>query len=141
MGAVPSGHDNLFTAPHSPYPIRRQGHTMACEISVIGGTTVITLPRRFDTDSAPAVEKELEPVIGRHPARLLFDFSKTDYISSAGVRVLIKTRHAVAGWGCIIAFASLCSQVEYIFEIAGFQKIFAIYQTREKALKHLKKKE
>ncbi len=112
---------------------------MVSGISVIDGVTVITLPRRFDTDSAPVVEKELEPVIGHCPERLLFDFSGTDYISSAGMRVLVKALHAAAGWGGTVAFSSLCYQVEYIFEIAGFLKIFTIYKTRDKALKHLKK--
>lgn len=112
---------------------------MVLEISDTEGTTVITLPRRFDTDSAPDVDRELQPVIDKRPERVLFDFSKTDYISSAGMRVLVKTRHDVARWNGTIAFSSLNQQVEYIFEIAGFQKIFAIYKTREKALKHMKK--
>lgn len=135
------GTTTFFTAPHLPYHIRRQGNTMACEITVIEGTTVITLPRRFDTDSAPDADRELQPVIGRLPARLLFDFSKTDYISSAGMRVLVKTLHAMKDGGGSVAFSSLNSQVEYIFEIAGFLKLFTIYKTREKALKHLNGKE
>jgi len=114
---------------------------MAPEISVIEGTTVVALPRRFDADSAPAMEKELEPVIGRHPERLLFDFSGTDYLSSAGMRVLVKTLHTMKETGGTVAFSSLNSQVEYIFEIAGFLKLFTIFKTREKALKHLNRNE
>jgi anti-sigma B factor antagonist len=114
---------------------------MAFGITVMEGTTVVTLPRRFDTDSAPAAEKELEPVIGRHPERILFDFSATDYISSAGMRVLVKTLRAMKKTGGTVAFSSLNSQVGYIFEIAGFLKLFAIYKTRKKALKHLSKKD
>jgi len=113
---------------------------MAPGITVIEGTTVVTLPRRFDTDSAPAVEKELQPVLEQHPERLLFDFSGTDYISSAGMRVLVKTMHDVATWSGTMAFSALNEHVEYIFGIAGFQKIFTIYKTREKALKHLSQK-
>ncbi|OPX62857.1 MULTISPECIES: STAS domain-containing protein [unclassified Methanoregula] len=112
---------------------------MSAEITIIEGTTVVTLPRRFDTDSAPAVEKDLKPVIGRHPDRLLFDFSGTDYISSAGMRVLVKTLHTMKDGGGTVVFSSLNSHVEYVFEIAGFLKIFTICKTREKALKHLKK--
>jgi anti-anti-sigma factor len=78
-------------------------------------------------------------VIANRPDRLLFDFSGTDYISSAGMRVLLKIVHAVAGWSGTIVFSSLNAHVEYIFEIAGFKKIFSIYETTEKALKHLKK--
>ncbi|MDD1682820.1 MAG: STAS domain-containing protein [Methanoregula sp.] len=114
---------------------------MVLEISTIHGTTVITLTRRFDTDSAPLIDNELKPVLKQHPERVLFDFSKTEYISSAGIRVLLKATHAIKDSGGTIAFSSLCDQVEYILEIAGFTKVFTIYKTREKALKHLNRKE
>jgi anti-anti-sigma factor len=113
---------------------------MVLELSRIHGTIVITLPGRFDLDSAPSVESELEPVIGQHPKRVLFDFSKTGYVSSAGIRVLLKTTRALTGGGSTVAFSSLCQQAEYVFEIAGFTKIFTIYTTRDMALKHLNKK-
>ena len=113
---------------------------MVLELSRINGTTVIALPGRFDLDSAPSVESELQPVIEQRPERVLFDFSKTGYVSSAGIRVLLKTTRALKGGGSTVAFSSLCQQAEYVFEIAGFTKIFTVYATREKALKHLNKK-
>jgi anti-sigma B factor antagonist len=113
---------------------------MVLEILTMHGTIVITLPRRFDYDSAPFIENELKPVIGQHPERVLFDFSKTEYISSAGIRVLLKSTRSLTGGGGTVVFSSLCDQVEYIFEIAGFTKVFTIYKTREKALKHMNKK-
>ena len=112
---------------------------MVLEISEIDGTTVVTLTKRFDADSAPMIEKELEPVIAEHPERILFDFSKTDYISSAGVRVLLKLTRAITDGGGAVALASLNPQVEYVFEITGFTKIFTIYPSRDKALKKMKK--
>jgi anti-sigma B factor antagonist len=114
---------------------------MVLEISAIHGTVIITLPRRFDYDSAPSVENELKSILGQHPERVLFDFSKTDYISSSGIRVLISSTRSITKGGGTVAFSSLCRQVEYIFEIAGFTKIFTIYSTRDKALKHMNKKE
>jgi anti-sigma B factor antagonist len=113
---------------------------MSLEISDIEGTVVITLPRRFDFDSAPLVEKELRPILEQHPERVLFDFSKTDYISSVGVKVLLAATRTLKETGGNAAFSSLCHQVTYIFEIIGFSKIVTIYETREKALKHMNKK-
>ena len=112
---------------------------MVLEISKADGTTVVTLPRRFDVDSAPMIEKELEPVIAEHPERVLFDFSKTDYISSAGVRVLLKLTRAIADRGGIFALASLNRHVDYVFEVTGFTRIFTIYPSRDKALKKMRK--
>jgi anti-anti-sigma factor len=112
---------------------------MVPEISADNGIIIVTLPRRFDFDSAPLVEKELRPVLGQHPERVLFDFSKTEYLSSAGVRVLLGASHSMKEAGGTIALSSLCHQVLYILEIAGFTKIFTIYETRDKAIRHMKK--
>jgi anti-sigma B factor antagonist len=110
-------------------------------ISAENGVIVITLPRRFDFDSAPSVEKELKPVLAQHPERVLFDFSKTEYLSSAGVRVLLGSSRALKKEGGTIALASPCHQVLYILEIAGFTKIFTLYETRDKAVRHMTKKD
>jgi anti-sigma B factor antagonist len=113
---------------------------MVLEISETRGTVVITLVRRFDVDSAPLVENELGPVIVQNPKRVLFDFSKTDYVSSAGIRVLLKVTRSLEKEGCTVAFSSLNQYVEYVFEIAGFTKVFRVFKTQKKALKYLDKK-
>lgn len=100
---------------------------------------VINLPRRFDYDSAPLIENELRAAIGRHPEQVLFDFTRTEYISSAGVKVLLSTAHSLKDRGGQVALSSLCHQVLYILEIAGFTRIFTIYETRDKAIRHMKK--
>ncbi|MFA5268746.1 MAG: STAS domain-containing protein [Methanoregula sp.] len=104
------------------------------------GIIIISLPRRFDFDSAPSVENELRPVLGKHPAQVLFDFSKTEYISSAGVRVLLASIRSIKEGGGTAALSSLCREVTYILEIAGFTKIFTIYDTRENAVRMMKEK-
>lgn len=114
---------------------------MGLEPTTIDGTTIITLPKRFDIDSVPFIENELRQIVVKDPKRLLFDFSKTDYISSAGMRLLISLLRTIRENGGTLALSSLCRQVMYIFEISGFDKIFTIYETREKALKKMKKNE
>ena len=113
---------------------------MVLEISTDHGIVIITLPRRFDLDSAQFVENELKPVLAQYPERVLFDFSKTEYISSAGVRVLLKSTRSLKEGGGNVALSSLCHQVMYILEIARFTKVFTIYDTRDKALRHMNKK-
>lgn len=118
---------------------RRLNNTMVLEISGAEGTTIVTLPKRFDVDSAPRVERDLQPVILQHPERVLFDFSQTDYISSAGVRMLLKLKRAISDGGGTTALTSLNRQTSYVFELTGFTKIFTIYQSRDKALRHMRK--
>ncbi len=112
---------------------------MALGISTINGVIIITLVRRFDADSAPAIEGELKKIAEQHPARVLFDFSKTEYIASAGLRVLLVITRSILKTGGTVALSSLSPQVSQVFEIAGFTKIFSIYGSREEALRILQK--
>ena len=113
---------------------------MFLEISASHGVVIITLSaRRIDTDSAPGIERELQPVIAQHPDVVLVDLSKTEYISSAGVRVLLGLSRSMKENGGTVALCSICRQVMYVFEITGFSKIFTIYESRESALRHMKR--
>ena len=112
---------------------------MALDVSTINGVINITLIRRFDADSAPAIEAELKKITEQHPALVLFDFSKTGYIASAGLRVLLVITRSILKTGGAVALSSLSPQVRQVFEIGGFAKIFSIYGSRDEALQSLKK--
>jgi anti-anti-sigma factor len=112
---------------------------MVLDISTMNGIVIITLVRRFDTDSAPAIEDELREIAEQCPDRVLFDFSKTEYIASAGLRVLLTTTRSILKKGGTVALSSLSPTVRQVFEIAGFTKIFSIFGTREEALHKLQK--
>ncbi len=111
---------------------------MALEASETEGIVVVTLGKRLDTDTTPATEKALKPILDRHPARVLFDFSGTEYIASAGLRMLLSSARSIMKGGGTIALCSLSPTVRQVFEIAGFTKIFTIYPDREDALRGLK---
>jgi anti-anti-sigma factor len=112
---------------------------MALDVSTINGVINITLIRRFDADSAPAIEAELKKITEQHMARVLFDFSKTEYIASAGLRVLLVITRSILKTGGAVALSSLSPQVRQVFEIGGFTKIFSIFDSREEALRSLQK--
>ena len=113
---------------------------MVLEISTINGTITITLVRRFNSDSAPAIETELKKIVEQRPKSVVFDFSRTEYIASAGLRVLLSTTRTLMKAGSKVALSSLSPQVRQVFEIAGFTKIFTIYSSRDEALQNLQKK-
>ena len=113
---------------------------MVLDISSINGTVVITLVKRFDSDSAPAIEIEFKKMVEQRPESVLFDFSNTEYIASAGLRVLLSTTRMLMKAGSKVALSSLSPQVRQVFEIAGFTKIFSIYGSRDDALQNLQKK-
>jgi anti-anti-sigma factor len=104
---------------------------MVLDISTINGIIIITLVRRLDADSAAAIEDELKKIAEQCPERVLFDFSKTEYIASAGLRVLLITTRSLLKTGGTVALSSLSPQVRRVFEIAGFTTIFSIFGSRE----------
>ena len=90
------------------------------------GIYILGLLGRLDSNTSPAFEKRLFELIEDGTNSLIVDFESLDYISSAGLRVLLKaTKELQRSDGKIV----LCSMKEYIkevFEIAGFVSLFPI---------------
>jgi anti-sigma B factor antagonist len=87
--------------------------------SKIEGAFVVMPNGRLDTNNAPQAEKLLVENIGAGEKRVIFDFSKTDYISSAGLRVILQVAKLVRKDGRVV----LCNANEQIYEvleISGF---------------------
>ena len=109
------------------------------ETSSDRGILVIHLPRRLDADSSPGVGAGLQPIAEQPPDRILIDCSKTDYISSAGVRVLLLFVRTTQERGSTVALFSLSRLVLQVFEMTGFDRIFTIYKTRNDAMKQMQR--
>lgn len=103
----------------------------------ISGTAIIIMDQRFDSNNASEVEAELKNVVERSPERVLFDFSETEYIASAGMRVLLSLTRSILQKGGKVALSSLSPNVRKVFDIGGFSKIFSIFGTRQDAFQYL----
>lgn len=90
--------------------------------------TVVSMPQKIDVLVAPALEAELLSLIGKGLS-IACDFATTQYISSAGLRVmLIATKKAKAGGSRFILFG-MSDQTRHPFELSGFNKIMNIQQS------------
>ena len=89
-----------------------------------GETMTIALEGRLDTTTAPDLEndmmKDLDGI-----TRLTFDFSKLEYISSAGLRVLLRAHKAMEKKGDMIVKGAN-EDIMDIFDVTGFVDIFHI---------------
>ena len=92
----------------------------------LNGTSLeIALEGRLDTVTAP----ELEDVVKREldgVNALVMDFSKLDYISSAGLRVLLSAHKIMAGKGGAMKVTNVNEIVREVFEVTGFEDILTI---------------
>ena len=89
-----------------------------------GSTLTIALEGRLDTTTAPELEKELKSSLDG-VKELVFDFTKLDYISSAGLRVLLSAQKLMSKQGGM-KVTHVNEMVMEVFEVTGFTDILTI---------------
>ena len=82
------------------------------------------LEGRLDTVTAPELEKELKASLDGI-SELTLDFDKLDYISSAGLRVLLSTQKVMTKQGAL-KIVHVNETIMEIFEVTGFTDILTI---------------
>ena len=89
-----------------------------------GDRMTIALEGRLDTMTSPELEKELKGCLG-DVAELTLDLSKLDYISSAGLRVLLTAHKALLGKDGL-KVTHVNDVVLEVLEVTGFADILTI---------------
>lgn len=84
----------------------------------------MVLTGRLDTTTAPDLEKEVKENVGS-VENLTFDFGSLEYISSAGLRVLLSAQKIMNKQGSMVV-KNVSDEVKEIFEVTGFSDILTI---------------
>lgn len=104
------------------------------ELEEIEGRVILRLDGRLDAAGAPMLERKLSSLIEEGRIKLLLDFSKVDYLSSAGMRTLLSASKKVkAEKGLMVLFA-VDEEVGEIIKMAGFERILHICSSEQEAL-------
>ena len=91
----------------------------------LNGTALTVAPEgRLDTTTAPKLEEELRGSVDG-VTRLVFDMEKLEYISSAGLRVLLAMQKLMNRQG-EMALQNVNEAVMEVFEVTGFSDILRI---------------
>ena len=97
---------------------------MTIEIKKNAEETVIKLAGRLDTTTAPALDKTInEDIAGTK--NLVLDVKELEYISSAGLRVLLGAQKKMQKIGSMKVI-NVCEEVMEVFEMTGFADILVI---------------
>jgi anti-sigma B factor antagonist len=94
-----------------------------------GEITILAPRHRVDTNTSPAVEKIIWENIGDGDGKMVIDFSQVDYISSAGLRVLLKTAKQMKKGGGKLGLCNLNDQIKEVLELSGFMGIIGCYDS------------
>lgn len=97
---------------------------MTIEIKKNQEETIIEILGRLDTITAPALDKTINEDIG-DPKNLVLDVKGVEYISSAGLRVLLNAQKKMQATGTMKVI-NVCEEVMDIFEMTGFADILTI---------------
>ena len=92
--------------------------------NINGGTAVYALEGRLDTITSPDLEKELKASLDG-VSELTMDFEKLEYISSAGLRVLLSAQKTMNKQGSM-KLIHVNETIMEIFEVTGFADILTI---------------
>lgn len=88
------------------------------------GALTIALQGRLDTTTAPLLEQELQASLDGVTA-LRFDFAQLEYISSAGLRVLLTSQKQMNKQGTMVV-CNVNETIGEVFEITGFSDVLTI---------------
>ena len=97
---------------------------MTIEIKKNGDETIIEIVGRLDTITSPALDKAINEDIG-DTTDLVLDVKGMEYISSAGLRVLLSAQKKMQKIGSM-KVVHVCEEVMDVFEMTGFADILVI---------------
>jgi len=100
-----------------------------------GDGTVLKITGRLDAISSPGTEKKVFECINNGQHQLLLDFSDVEYLSSAGMRMLLSTTKKLKTLNGKLVVCSVNMNVMDVLKMSGFDHVLELVQNREEALR------
>jgi anti-anti-sigma factor len=95
---------------------------------------VVTLDGRIDANSAKELEQQCLSWIDGGEHKMVMDFSQVNFISSAGLRVILLVAKKLEQVKGKVKLCGLNATLKDVFEISGFSKLFEIVPSVNEAL-------
>jgi anti-sigma B factor antagonist len=96
---------------------------------------VVKVKGRIDANSAPGMEAIINAPLERGVKKIVVDLSGVEYMSSAGLRVLLASLKKVRSIGGELRLAGMQPFVREVFDMTGFSRLFSVSPTAEEAVK------
>ena len=99
------------------------------------GIKIFRLKGRLDSNTSQGLEDELFRAISDGSKKIIVDFENLDYISSAGLRVVLKANKALLREDGRVILCSMYKYIREIFKTTGIDNFVLILDTMDQALK------
>lgn len=94
---------------------------------------------RLDAVTVPALETAIDEQLNARHFRLIIDLSEVGYMSSSGLRALLRARRQAQSGGGDVVLCAMNQRVTEVFEMIGFNNLFRIFATTAEAAAALAK--
>ena len=99
---------------------------MKVEITQTDNQVMVTLEGRLDTVTSSEFEKTLTPYFTTQGIEFILDCAAMEYISSAGLRVVLMTHKSITAKEGSFIIRNLGNEVRSVFDMTGFSRILTI---------------
>jgi len=96
--------------------------------------TILAVEGSLDSKTSPQAQQAVDGILAGGGRKLIIDFTALDYISSAGLRVLLGAAKRLSGAGGALRLFGLNETVREVFQISGFSTILTVVATEADAL-------
>lgn len=100
---------------------------MNVETRELKHVSIVTVSGRVDSATAPEMEQALQYLIDGGRCHLTLDLGAVEYMSSAGLRVLVAQHKSAKKCGGRLALANPSLRVKEVLDLAGLTPVFEIY--------------
>lgn len=100
-----------------------------------GDVLIISIKGRLDAISSPTAEKHVFELINDGAKKLVLDLAGVDYLSSAGMRMLLSTTKKLKGLSGKMVLCAVTPNVLDVLKISGFDHVLDIARTQDEAIK------
>ena len=100
---------------------------MKIETRDLKHVSVVKITGRVDSTTAPEMEKALNQLVESDRNQVVLDLQDTDYMSSAGLRVLVSVLKSAKRNGGDLRLSQLSPRVKEVLDLAGLTPVFKIH--------------
>jgi anti-sigma B factor antagonist len=107
---------------------------MQISVKTANEVKVLAFEGSLDTQTSPDAQTQLNQLIEGGDKKILVNFEKLHYISSAGLRILLAAAKQLKTAEGELRICDLNEVVKEVFDISGFSTIFKIFENETEAL-------
>lgn len=110
---------------------------MQLEQTLTGDIVVFEISGRLDGNTAQEFEQSVLAALENGTTKVVFDCNGLDYINSTGLRVMVMAYQRLHDHKGLIAVCSLKEYIQEIFDISGYDQIFAMHADCSEAVRRM----